>query len=64
MEERRPPSFISIVGVVWKVFFAILLIPALLLLVYVAANVFDPVTIVIALLAVAFAGTLVVLRRS
>lgn len=37
--EQRPPSFMSIVAVVWKVFFAILLIPAVLLLAYVAFEV-------------------------
>jgi hypothetical protein len=61
--ERRPPSFLEVVGIVWKVAFAILLIPALALLVYVALNVLGPVTIATAVIAFLIAGGLVLIRR-
>lgn len=61
--ERRPPSFLAIVEIVWKVACAILLIPALVLLAYVAFRAVDPVTAATAVLALVIATGFVLRRR-
>lgn len=64
--QQRPPSFAEVFALVWKVVFAVLLVPAVIALAYVALRVIPAALVVTVLAVVLLAGWVMIslkLRR-